>query len=90
MARTVGELGVALLQWSAFWAAVWLPFVTLGLLASALVPNGGPTPWWLVPALLGANVAALAIGHAHGSPATPSTGDNVGPGDDGGPYARGD
>ena len=44
----------------AFWAAVLLPFCTLGLLASGLET---PTGYALLAALLAGNVLALVVGH---------------------------
>lgn len=55
----------ALVRWCAFWAAVGLPFVTLGLVASAWLPGGVDTPWTLVPGVLALNAVALVLGHAH-------------------------
>lgn len=63
--RAAAGRAVALVRWCAFWAAVGLPFVTLGLLASAWLPGASDTPWMLVPGALAVNAVALVVGHAH-------------------------
>jgi hypothetical protein len=45
----------------AFWLAVLLPFFSLAVLASGVVPVTSP----LFVSLLAANVIALVVGHGH-------------------------
>lgn len=67
-AARLRDLGVALVEGVAFWAAVLLPFCALALLAvrsaPASIASTAP-PWSLVAGVLAANVVALLVGHRH-------------------------
>lgn len=67
-ANRLGELGRALVEGTAFWSAVLLPFCALVLLAARSAP-ASVTPtvpsWPLLIAVLAANVLALLVGHRH-------------------------
>ncbi|MFB6171725.1 MAG: hypothetical protein ABEJ23_04275 [Haloarculaceae archaeon] len=62
------DVGVALVEGAAFWAAVLLPFCALALLVarsvSPAVVSAAP-PWSLLGGVLAANVVALLVGHRH-------------------------
>ncbi|MEF8806581.1 hypothetical protein [Natronomonas sp.] len=59
-----GSLLQRRLRAGAFWAAVLLPFCTLGLLASGLDTN---SDYVVLAGLIAGNVLALFVGHDYGT-----------------------